>query len=451
MPIRLPVIRLVHALAALLLILFAVKAHAQTAASLSPTPMLQFFDASSGIALPCVGCTLSTFAAGTNTPLKTYVDSTGTTQNPLVITLNAQGYSTSGIWIGSACYKYVLANAAGSTIWTQDKICSSAGGVQYLFPAAVGSAGQALVSNGTNAIWSTTFRGSSSGTTFTVGSGGEESSFVNTPGGVTDTSANVLKIQGLASLYPSSIRYVAYNNFEQMAIGYANANSDNFWAAKNFQENSFIDPTAATTSKAVRWHMVNTGTYPAAGAGIWSFDVLRTAEDGQFALLDEKFSSGGAYGSVPAAYQHDGGGHNMFGGTNTYVPDQSPLAQRVQVLNGVTGDDTIRDFIVKAFDTNGSAQALLDRKSTLGSATINLLTNGTIEWFIGMRGLSDQNFYITNNTGGFPNELIINQTTHLFSVNGAIEPGGGYLSTDGSTGVTGGSCSAWKNGLCVTL
>lgn len=120
------VIRVLLALAAIGALFNVSTASAQTAASLSPSPNLQFFDASSGQSLPCVGCTVSTFAAGTSTPLRTYTDSTATSQNGVIITLDSNGYTTSGIWIGGACYKYVLKNAASATVWTQDHICDNA-------------------------------------------------------------------------------------------------------------------------------------------------------------------------------------------------------------------------------------------------------------------------------------------------------------------------------------
>jgi hypothetical protein len=106
-----------------LLALAAVPAFAQQAGLAAlDTP---FLDTSSGIGLPCVGCTLKTYAAGTNTPLKTYTDSSLTTQNPVSITLNSAGYSTSGVWIGGACYKFVLVSALGVTLRTQDHICDN--------------------------------------------------------------------------------------------------------------------------------------------------------------------------------------------------------------------------------------------------------------------------------------------------------------------------------------
>lgn len=149
----------IRARAALVIMLAALlilpPASAQTAASLSPSPNLQFFDASSGQSLPCVGCTVSTFAAGTSTPLRTYTDSTATTQNGVIITLDSNGYTTSGIWIGGVCYKYVLKNAGGSTVWSQDNICDNS---QLLRVALTGATGAAQIG----------YRGASGDTTITT-------------------------------------------------------------------------------------------------------------------------------------------------------------------------------------------------------------------------------------------------------------------------------------------
>lgn len=80
---------------------------------------------------PCSGCTLNTYAAGTTTPLATYVDSTGTGQNTNPITLDVAGGAN--IWLGSASYKFVLKDTSGTVIWTVDNVqgyisaCSTSG------------------------------------------------------------------------------------------------------------------------------------------------------------------------------------------------------------------------------------------------------------------------------------------------------------------------------------
>jgi hypothetical protein len=79
---------------------------------------MQFFDSTGA---PLVSGTLSTYVAGTSTPLATYTDSTGLIANSVVITLNTRGEAA--VWLGSTdIYKFVLKDAAGVLIWTADNI-----------------------------------------------------------------------------------------------------------------------------------------------------------------------------------------------------------------------------------------------------------------------------------------------------------------------------------------
>ena len=90
-------------------------------ATLSPPPKLQFFTAGG---IPLVGGHLYTYAAGTTTPLATYTDASGTTQNPVDIELDARGEAPNGVWLNGASYKFVLASADAPAvaIWTVDNI-----------------------------------------------------------------------------------------------------------------------------------------------------------------------------------------------------------------------------------------------------------------------------------------------------------------------------------------
>ena len=90
-------------------------------ATLSPPPKLQFFTAGG---IPLVGGHLYTYAAGTTTPLATYTDASGTTQNPVDIVLDARGEAPNGVWLNGASYKFVLASADAPAvaIWTVDNI-----------------------------------------------------------------------------------------------------------------------------------------------------------------------------------------------------------------------------------------------------------------------------------------------------------------------------------------
>lgn len=83
-----------------------------TATLLSPSPILKFFDNNGA---PLALGKLTTYAGGTVTPIATYTDSTGVTQNTNPIILNFRGEAP--IWLlPNVNYKYALTDAAGNTI-----------------------------------------------------------------------------------------------------------------------------------------------------------------------------------------------------------------------------------------------------------------------------------------------------------------------------------------------
>lgn len=112
---------------------------------LSPLPKQRFVDTTTGLAL--VGGKVFTYASGTTTKQATYTDSTGTTQNPNPVVLDARGEAA--IWLDqSLSYKIVLAPSTDTDpptnpIWTQDGIPSS-GLISFLVTLAT-SAGATLV------------------------------------------------------------------------------------------------------------------------------------------------------------------------------------------------------------------------------------------------------------------------------------------------------------------
>lgn len=124
---------------------------AQVAVSPIVQPHVTFVN---GSGLPCAGCTLSTFVAGTTTPLATYTDASGTSQNTNPIILDAAGGAN--IWPGQNSYKYVLKDASGATIWSVDQVssarlCAAAGAIQ-----AANSAGNGITCDPSITINTTT-------------------------------------------------------------------------------------------------------------------------------------------------------------------------------------------------------------------------------------------------------------------------------------------------------
>ena len=125
----------------LLLALLATAAFAQDPVSITP---YQLLDARSGQAVACSGCSIYTYAAGTNTPLATYTSSTLATPNTNPVLTNSAGYAVNGatitgIWVGSSCYKFVAKDSSAVTLFTQDNICNRGAVLKALLAASSGS------------------------------------------------------------------------------------------------------------------------------------------------------------------------------------------------------------------------------------------------------------------------------------------------------------------------
>lgn len=134
-----------------LLLIFALYCVPAFAVSVTPIvqPRVSFVDNSGA---PCSGCFLYTYIAGTTTPLATYTDSGGVSQNTNPVVLDPSGSAV--IWLGSTAYKFVLVNSLGATLWTVDNIVSSSGYMPITggtFTGAVsGSTATFTTLNGTN-------------------------------------------------------------------------------------------------------------------------------------------------------------------------------------------------------------------------------------------------------------------------------------------------------------
>jgi len=104
-------------------------------ASLSPTPKLQFFGTDG---LPLVGGKLYTYAAGTTTPLATYVDHTGTTTNTNPVILDSNGQAN--VWLPeTTSFKYILKTAAETTLYTVDYVSIPLTTNSFASPPAIGT------------------------------------------------------------------------------------------------------------------------------------------------------------------------------------------------------------------------------------------------------------------------------------------------------------------------
>src|ERR1700691_3988992 len=92
-----------------------------TAAVLSPSPLQKFW---TNNGTPLVGGSVYTYAAGSTTPITTYVDANATTPNTNPISLNFRGEAN--IWLlPNVAYKLVVQDSFGNTISTTDNIVVS--------------------------------------------------------------------------------------------------------------------------------------------------------------------------------------------------------------------------------------------------------------------------------------------------------------------------------------
>ena len=100
-------------------------------AQLSPAPVFRSWD---NLGFPLVGGKLFTYAAGTSTPQATYTDSTGNTPNTNPVILNFRGEAF--VWLNPLqSYKFVLQDAFGNLIWTEDNIQGAIGVASNIVPA----------------------------------------------------------------------------------------------------------------------------------------------------------------------------------------------------------------------------------------------------------------------------------------------------------------------------
>lgn len=97
-------------------------------AVVSPAAKAQFIDEAG---VPLAGGFLYTYAAGTTTPQATYTDSTNATANSNPIILDSRGEAN--VWLASSLYKFKLADANNTEIWTVDNIAAPSTALSPVF------------------------------------------------------------------------------------------------------------------------------------------------------------------------------------------------------------------------------------------------------------------------------------------------------------------------------
>lgn len=103
-------------------------------ASLTPTPKQQFFDANGN---PLVAGRVYTYAGGTTTPIATYTDQTGGTENTNPIILDSRGMAN--IWLQpTIAYKFIIKDSNDVTQYTTDNILVPVDNLSFGSPPPIG-------------------------------------------------------------------------------------------------------------------------------------------------------------------------------------------------------------------------------------------------------------------------------------------------------------------------
>lgn len=88
---------------------------------IAPVALQQFFDVDGN---PLAGGLLYTYNSGTTTPLATYADFGGNTQNSNPLVLDSGGFASPGLFLQALAYTFSLTDANNIPQWSQDGVVS---------------------------------------------------------------------------------------------------------------------------------------------------------------------------------------------------------------------------------------------------------------------------------------------------------------------------------------
>lgn len=267
------------------LLLLAATAFAQVGGVL-PVPRQTFLDTSGNVV---ASGSLYTYVCGTTTDKDAYSDVGVSVALPHPITLNSAGRPQTGagvetaVYLAAACYKFVLKDSGGSTLWTQDNIYPP----NYLGSGTLGSSYFLRGDATSGYTWARPV------TVITTTSTGTQNDFA--PGLVGDTvircsNASLLTVNGFASGYDGQRVYLVSIGAGQVDLAHQNTGSSAANRLINFATSGSTSLAAGSGTAlyiydgtTARWRMVSheqgafiTPTFAAgdytASAGTWTVD-----------------------------------------------------------------------------------------------------------------------------------------------------------------------------------
>jgi hypothetical protein len=158
-------------------------------------------------------------------------------------------------------------------------------------------------------------------------------------------------------------------------------------------------------------------------------DGVGSANGFGYSFLINNFSQ--EIARITGNYQDSGSGGT--GGMSFYTRLAGTLYQRLTI--GGNGAATFSETLASkdiTINESGSGALTIIRQTNGYGATINFKTSSTLNWYLGTRGLVDNNFYIVNE-GLTTNNLILNASTGAATFSSSVTAGNqlSILGTDG--------------------
>jgi hypothetical protein len=107
---------------------------------------------------------------------------------------------------------------------------------------------------------------------------------------------------------------------------------------------------------------------------------------------------------------------STIGNTHQFTGSVSITGSLTGIGATFSGNITSNGNTLSLVNAGGSADLVLGRVNTSSGAAVNLNTNGVNKWFFGLRGLTNDNFYIYNQSAGL-NNLILDAGNGTTTIN----------------------------------
>lgn len=461
-------------------------------AVLTPVPNFQAIDCSTGQCVPLVSGNLYSYVSGTVTPLATCASQsmTGTActtanSNPVVFNsagYNAAGSGNAGVWLLPRCYTLVLKNSSGVTIWTQDNVCTT-GSAAIIAPTG---SDLTLQGGGSGAAACVIGRSTDARIVCTPGtviSGGFEYFSVNS---TTSTSALGGDSFGFRSLFrinsASTIAYHSAANLSELLIPSGSTTAASEWLAGGYDYVKHEGAGLLAEVNGTNTFVTTNGTGDITEATAFKGQLIQQTNTGRMVtgrfFYAPPFSNpAGSPKPTNLMGMHiQNQGADGVNATNTWAiltEGDSKVEFQGPVSTGALSSTQVATF------TNPNQATSVSTGAVKISGGVGIAKNAWIGGIVDLSTNAGSDCSATGLKLGVSGECIFRYGAGNIRINAAglylatdmlpvttatsdlgstslrwrqIWAGfvvGAYYSSDGSGGITGASCSSFKDGICV--